>query len=424
MLPLTLLALTLACPRLPTPQQEYRSSVTGTDFDFITDADPSTFLCLEFQGKRLREMPDKVERGELVQPALVFMAYYEDGTSVDIALDADFATEEAAREEALRYAARLGKLPTTLRGGVKRIVVHAGPTDATAFSDKGLIVLYSANATKRIATHDLEETLFHESVHAAWDSRLRESEGWLAAQKSDGTFLTAYAAKNPDGEDLAESALFAYTLVHHPERIPVEHAARIRAAIPARIAFVESLVPPGRPIFQTVGPRYACDGSGTTFTVVRNEESQDEKRDPAGVCTVNLARVGTLSDILSNALMRGLQQEEPKVKAFLADARKRELTAEELRDAAAREFDIDRARIDEQVLAFEHCNCTHGELGAPAARATVGPVELTSELRASVSKPELRPLLILIAVLLAGLLVVSTATLIVLAKRTRAAPGS
>jgi len=415
MFPLPLLALALACPRMPTPEQEYASSVVGTDFDFIVDADPSTFLCLEFKGQRMREMPDKVVRGPLVQPALVFMAYYDDGTAVDLALDVDFGSESAAREEALRYATRLGKLPTTLRGGVKRIVVHAGPTEATAFSDEGVIALYSANATKRVATHDLEETLFHESVHAAWDARHRHSAGWLAAQKADGTFVTAYGAKKPDREDLAESSLFAYTLLHHPERIPVEHAARIRAAIPARIAFIEKLVPPGEPIFHQVGPRYACDGSGTTFTVEGNGESEEGQRDPAAVCEVDITSFGGLTDVLSNALNRGLGQDEPKVRTFLAAAKTRTMTAEELMGEAVREFGIDRARLDEQVIAFEHCNCTHGEFGAPAERPSERPEPGGSELR---------PMLTLIAVLLAGLLVVSTATLIVLAKRTRASPGS
>jgi hypothetical protein len=292
--------------------QDYASSVVGTDFDFIVDDDPSTFVCLEFHGKRLREMPDKVLKGPLVQPALVFMAYYEDGTKVDIALGADFATESVAREEALRYATRLGKLPTTLRSGVERIVVHAGPTDATAFSDIGVIALYSANATKRIATHDLEETLFHESVHASWDARHRESKEWLAAQAADGAFLTAYGAKKPDREDLAESALFAYTLLHHPERIPADHAARIRAVIPGRIAFVEKLVPPGEPIFHSVGPRYACDGSGTTFTKDGGQETDAGQRDPSRICDIDITSFGGLTE-LRRLDGRALQRAHPRV---------------------------------------------------------------------------------------------------------------
>ncbi len=423
MIPHVINALALAGPGMFALPQDYASSVVGTDFDFIVDEDPSTFLCLEFHGQRLREMPEKTSGDPLVQPALVFMAYYEDGTKVDVALDADFSTESAGREEALRYATRLGKLPTALRSGIERIVVHAGPTDATAFGGHGGIVLYSANATKRIATHDLEETLFHESVHAAWDVPHRESPAWVAAQAADGAFLTKYAAKDP-GEDLAESALFAYTLLHHPERIPADQAARIRAVIPARIAFVETLVPPGEPIFHPVGPRYACDGSGTTFTIDRSDEMGDG--DPPGGCSVDISKFGGLEDVLSNALMRGLDQDERRVRSFLDAARARGLTAEELLDETVLEFGFDRARVDAQVQAFLHCNCDHDEFIEPAER--------TDDLPAASSKAgaprgsvnvdvsELRPLLYAIAALLALLLAVSTATLVVLVKRSRAVP--
>ena len=128
------------------------------------------------------------------------------------------------------------------------MVVHKGGEDVTAFSDVGLIVLYSDNATKRIGTHDLEETVFHESVHAAWDKPHAMSAEWKDAQRKDGRFVTDYARKNPKGEDLAESALFAYTLIHHPNRIPKEEAAKIARAIPNRIAFVEKLLPKDKPL--------------------------------------------------------------------------------------------------------------------------------------------------------------------------------
>jgi hypothetical protein len=233
----------------------YGSSVVGTEFDFIQESDPDTFVDLASLGRGEAEMPDKTDRtAPLLKPAFRFTSKYRDGTSVDLVVDIRFETEEQARQEALRYTPRLGKLPTVLRRGVKRVVIHKGGEKATAFSDAGLIVVYSDNATKRVGTHDLEETVFHESVHAAWDKEHAASPGWLAAQKRDGRFVTEYARKNPRGEDLAESALFAYTLLHHPERIPKEDAARIRLAIPARIAFVEALLPPGKPIHFAESP--------------------------------------------------------------------------------------------------------------------------------------------------------------------------
>jgi hypothetical protein len=227
----------------------YPSSVVGTDFDFIVEKDPDTFVRLEEKGRGKAEMPDKSDRtAPLVQQAFLFVAHFSDGTCVSLAIDADFKTPDDARKEALRYTPRLGKLPTALRRGVERVVVHQGGEDVTAFSDVGLIVVYSENATKRIGTHDLEETFFHESVHAAWDKAHASSVEWLAAQEKDGGFVTDYAKENPEGEDLAESTLFAYALLHHPKRIPTKEAARIKRAIPNRIAFVEKLLPKGAPL--------------------------------------------------------------------------------------------------------------------------------------------------------------------------------
>ena len=245
-------ALLLLLTFTPAPADDappYPSSVVGTDFDFITDADPDAFDRLEDKGQGPAEMPDKSDRAApLVQPAFRFVAHFTDGTRVDLAIDADFKTQADARAEALRHTPRLGKLPTALRRGVARLVVHKGGPNVTAFSDVGLIVLYSDNATKRIKTHDLEETIFHEAVHAAWDKAHAASPEWKAAQTKDGRFVTDYARKNPQREDLAESALFAYTLTHHPDRIPKDDAATITRAIPNRIAFVEKLLPKDKPL--------------------------------------------------------------------------------------------------------------------------------------------------------------------------------
>lgn len=250
-------------PAFAADEPPYASSVVGTDFDFITESDPDTFDRLENKGPGLAEMPDKSDRSApLVQQAFLFVAHFNDGTQVELAIDADFKTQDAARTEALRYVPRLGKLPTALRRGVERMVVHQGGENVTAFSDVGLIVLYSDNATKRTDTHDLEETVFHESVHAAWDKSHSTSAEWQNAQEKDGRFITNYAQKNPTGEDLAESALFAYALIHHPGRIPQEDEAKIRDAIPHRIAFVEQLLPKDKPLhFAIEATRDADDGA-------------------------------------------------------------------------------------------------------------------------------------------------------------------
>ncbi len=243
----------------------YRSSITATDFDFITTKDPSVFEKLEYRSTGLEEMPDKrSDDAELFQEAFVFAAQFKDGTRLKLYVDGDFESQAEALKEARRYVEPLGRLPTVLRAGVQRLVIHKGGENTTAFSDQGLIVVYSDNVTKRISTHDLEETLFHESVHATWDAKHAGSEDWQRAQLADGGYLTVYGKENSRREDLAESAIFAFVLPHHPDRIPEEEKQRIRKVIPNRMNYIAELIPADKPLIYKVEPREKVEPEKST----------------------------------------------------------------------------------------------------------------------------------------------------------------
>jgi len=233
----------------PSAAPLYRSSVIGTDFDFITESDPSAFERLEFVGFRKFEMPDKRGTGEpLIQDAYLFDAHFSDGTKVGLALDQDFGSRQAAEQDARRYTAPLGKLPSLYRRNLKHVVVHQGGADTTAFAeDKGhFFVIYSGNATKRLATHDLEETFFHEGSHASIQAKHLEERAWKDAKRSDNAFVTNYARTDAQ-EDFAESALFAYTLIFNPDRIPASEREKIEKRLAHRIAFFRTVYAGQRP---------------------------------------------------------------------------------------------------------------------------------------------------------------------------------
>jgi hypothetical protein len=233
----------------------YRSSVVGTDFDFITEDDPSAFERLEYVGFKEFEMPDKRRTGEpLVQNAYVFNAYFSDGTKVGIALDEEFGDRQAAEEDAMRYTPRLGKLPSLYRQKLRHIVVHKGGADTTAFAraKAHFFVIYSDNATKRIGTHDLEETFFHEATHASIQASYLGGTAWKNAKALDNAYITNYAKTN-DQEDFAESALFAYTIIYHPERFPAAEREKIEKQIPNRIEFFRNVYT-GQPTPRTSSP--------------------------------------------------------------------------------------------------------------------------------------------------------------------------
>ena len=100
---------------------------------------------------------------------------------------------------------------------------------------------------------------FHEAVHASWDRDHAAAPDWLAAQQADGGFLTGYAEAAPEVEDLAETALFAFAILHHPKRFPPVDTADTRAAVPHRIAYFAGLLPPGAPLIVPLAGAPGCE---------------------------------------------------------------------------------------------------------------------------------------------------------------------
>ena len=223
---------------------------TGADtrLDLIRVDDPSAFACLVELGTRPGEFYDKVT-DELEFPAdtAFFDARFTDGTRVEIRVHPELGGPDAARFEAERIAEALGRLPGVLRADAARVGILGG--DATAQADGGGegIHLYRDNVETRIDANRFEETLFHETVHASLDDRYARSRRWLAAREADGRFLTSYARSSPEREDLAETALYAWALLHRPERVPPDEAALWRARVPARIEAIARIFPESRP---------------------------------------------------------------------------------------------------------------------------------------------------------------------------------
>ena len=231
-------------------------STASTVFDIVRASDPSAFTCLEYIGREDRQLWDKRVDGEPTVNVFLFLARFSDGTTMQIAANPEFGSADAARAEALRYTTSLGQLPTELRRGIERFSIHAG-TEGFHAGDRQIIV-YSGMAERRASYDHLEESIFHEAVHAAWDQAHRLAPAWQQAQSEDGRFLTTYAEESPDREDLAESALFAFGLLHYPGRIPPVDTEVTRATIPHRIAYVSALLPVDRPLHFAIGPAAEC----------------------------------------------------------------------------------------------------------------------------------------------------------------------
>lgn len=77
----------------------------------------------------------------------------------------------------------------------------------------------------------------------------------------------------------------------------------------------------------------------------------------AHACTVDLNVTGDMVDILSNALVLGLDVPESRVAAFLSRAETRYADGPALLRAAAAHFGLEEGVLRAEVGEFEHCNC-------------------------------------------------------------------
>ncbi len=211
-------------------------STADTVFDIITNSDPSSFICLSYEGRTIRQMWDKRRDNEFDLNVYLFRAFFGEGPAMDIIVNPEFGSQQAARDEVDRYTTRLGQLPLVFRHGIRQFGIHKG--NPTFSAGPGKVFVYAGKTTQRIEENHLEESLMHEAVHATLDARYARSPEWQAAQESDGGFVTRYGKRHPQGEDLAESALFAYGLLRHPGRIPPVDSRVIAQTIPARIEFI------------------------------------------------------------------------------------------------------------------------------------------------------------------------------------------
>lgn len=215
----------------------FPNSVVSNDIDFILGSDEDEFSSLTFIGLDDKEMPSSISNELFDEDTYVFEATFSDGETIEIWCHSTFPTQEDAQEYADKVCPRLGKLPTFQRNMLDHVVVHFGDAGAFAEIEGQFIILYSDNIDARISTNDLEETIFHESVHASYQFMYQNDNIWTGAQSSDPTFVTNYAQDNPQVEDMAESALFAYTFLAHPGRLSEEIENWLEENIPNRLDF-------------------------------------------------------------------------------------------------------------------------------------------------------------------------------------------
>ncbi len=236
--PLIFLIVLAVAPNQLFAQPLYPNSVASNDLDFILADDPGAcFSIAEGIGGRT-EMYDPRRDTLFVEGAFHFEATFPD-QKIRINVHPGVSDPQQRATEA---AASVSRLPTQMRNSLRYVNILDGDGAAWEEGQGGFFTLYDDLMARRLSEHDLDETVFHESVHVAVDSLLLSDPDWQSNQLADGGFITQYAMDNPIKEDIAESALFAWTMNNYPGRLPADVEAAVREIMPNRLEYLGNML--------------------------------------------------------------------------------------------------------------------------------------------------------------------------------------
>lgn len=232
-------SLLIACaPSLTSAAPLFPNSVASNDLDFIHADDPGACWSISESGGGRTEMYDPRRDALFVKGALHFEVTFAD-QKLRINVHPDVGAPQKRAKEA---AASVSRLPSQMRKALRYVNILDGDGGAWAETEGRFFTLYDGLMARRLAQHDLDETVFHESAHVALDPLIARDPDWRSNQSADRDSITKYAAKNPKKEDIAESALFAWTMLHHPGRLPAKVEAAVQDIIPGRLDYLGKIL--------------------------------------------------------------------------------------------------------------------------------------------------------------------------------------
>jgi hypothetical protein len=214
---------------------------SGTIFidpDIITAADPTSFTGITYTGQGMRSMFDRRANAFVTYNAYLFNVTFTGSPLVEVQVNPEFGSSDAAGVEANKYAVVIGRLPVVSRKDLKTVWIHKGVQPFGGGNNN--LLIHTGQADQYAADGILEETFVHESSHTSLDADHANSAGWRAAQAKDPDFISTYARDNPDREDVAESFLPWLALRYRRDRISDQLANTISSTIPNRLAYFDS----------------------------------------------------------------------------------------------------------------------------------------------------------------------------------------
>jgi len=218
---------------------------TKGEGDIIIEKDPTTFQNIVFVKKKTIKWWDR--RGasgpkaarQITFKVFVFKATFLKGIrDITIRVNAEFETENKAKEQAIKYAKLIGQLPNFLRTkNLKTLTIHKGYEEWGGGNNDMLIYtdMYQwGEFTEEVAIHEAA----HTTLDPQWHGSIKRSK-WNKAMKADNKFFSPYAKKFPSREDIAETINWWIAVRCKSDRISKLTYEKIILGIPNRLKYLD-----------------------------------------------------------------------------------------------------------------------------------------------------------------------------------------
>ena len=157
-----------------------------------------------------------------------------------IRVNAEFETKSKAEEQAVKYAKIIGQLPNFLRTkNLKTLTIHKGNKEWGGGNND--ILIHTDHYVGRLKKY-IEEVAIHEAAHTSldpqWHGSIKRSK-WNKASKKDNKFVSPYAKKFPNREDIAETINWWIAVRCKSDRISKLDYKKITEGIPNRLKYLD-----------------------------------------------------------------------------------------------------------------------------------------------------------------------------------------
>lgn len=204
-----------------------------------TDQDPTLFASITPTGQGSRRMFDRRGEDWGNYDAWLFSVEFSHGLTIEAQVNPEF-TEQEALAEATFYSREIGRLPKVLLRDLESLWIHKG-NYAFGGGNNNFLIHTGLGDEELIPRGTVNEIFIHEGCHTSLDAYVYGDSEWEWAQAADGSFISEYAADNPNREDVAESFIMWLAYRYRPETINNATKTLIEGTMQYRMLYFDNL---------------------------------------------------------------------------------------------------------------------------------------------------------------------------------------